>query len=255
MKLLAALLLCASQSWAICASGTLAYYNFNSQSGVDSCGGYNLTTVGSISYQNNLSCPDGSYAPNSFTAANYYNLPTGLINALTGTSEITIEFYTYKVQRVANSYFMKSDHSAGAVADFLLQYGDGVSDNIRVVTNGGTLTWADTSGVGVCRQVAYVGASGYQRLYVGDNGATPTLVSSTAQDGRLTTFPSDAWHIGTFLTVATEFRGSIDNLRFSNVARTSFPTVDPTSVRGTRSPYWENSIRPNLMKPLLPSLP
>lgn len=236
---LALSLFVAREGYALCASGTLAYYSFNALSGADDCNGtYPLTVVGTISYENNLACPNSSYAPNSFTASNYYNLPTGLINALTSTAELTIEFYVYRVSRAANSYIIKADHNAGATEDFLLQYGDGISDNIRIVTNGGTLSYANTSGLNVCRQMAYVGAAGYQKLYIGDNGATPTMVSSTAQDGRLTNYPATACHIGTYLSVATVLNASIDNLRFSNVARTSFPTVD--SVNTARSVYLKN---------------
>lgn len=233
-----ALILLPSFSWAVCASGTVEYWNFSDQSLVGDCFGKTFSATSPV-YSNVGCSPATTFAPISFTSAMNMKVTDSSITSMAAGNAYTWEVYIYKYARVANSYAMCFQIGTGTGQTDCLIVGDGSSDFLTVRTNNTQrVTIAGTDLLNNCVYLAWVGTNTYGQLWKGVNGAAPTVVTGVASTCIMTS-TVDTLVLGTTAGF-TSLSASLNGLRISNVARSSLPTVDPITNNTVRSPYLIN---------------
>ena len=242
MKALLLLLLIASSAWADLTPNTLALYYFELNGNDQSANGYHLTDNGTITFASNIAAPQGTYAVSTFTTTAFYDTPSGLYNALTQTGSFTIEMYAFKYERFPNTYLVSGGNTSPLdVVRVTLQFGDAVGDTITFRAGGNTLIYEPVDDLRMrWNYIAVTGSPSGMSIYLGDTATAAVLVASNGSNGSIAG-DMDRMKIGQFYNVATSGLIALDSLRFSDVARTSFPTTDPSNP--TRAPSLNNVLK------------
>jgi hypothetical protein len=243
MILLLALLVPAC-GWSAIAANTLALYNMEDKT--DSSGnGFTMTDYGAGGVFATEPTPPTGAKSLSITSVNSQLAPAGVYNGLSGISAFTIECYIYKKRPTGVVHIItRSDASAG-LGYFELR----IENNDPGTLNWGTYTgaWqqvtaANAIALNTWYHVAGTYNAGTMRLYI--NG---TEVGTAKTGLASTTGTLSSMRIG--CDTSSYLVGNIDQLRFSTVARTTFPTVDPADVVAVppnASPFLRNLITPIL---------
>ncbi len=225
-----ALLLC-GQLGAGIATGTRAVYNFENNALDGSLNHYDLTNTGPVSFNvTPVPIKQGGYCAGSFDATHYFTPAAGLLSSMSGATRYTIQGWINPSNLVAGRTYVSMDTSGG---DFYIQ-----------ILAAGTVRWNDGSGnydagaglvaATTWTHVACVWNGTNRLVYI--NGAVQT--GSTGQNlGTITSI-----RIGDYKPApgVVAFTGFLDQIRFSNVALTTFPTLD---TPGTRDMPLENSLQ------------
>ncbi len=201
-----------------CAANTISYYPLTSGSlGTDSCGTNNLTVNGSMSYSG-AGCASETSASGIYTDSNYFSAGSGGLNAaFSSQSAYTIEFYVYLV--------------SGANFPVAFSWQDGGNNFIQLnpggplrFVAGATLDGTFNIQNGVCYGVAVTVSGSTRKVYMNN-----TLLNTDAS-GHATGTVTGV-DIGRYIA-STSFavNGYINDVRISNIARTSFPTNDPATT-------------------------
>lgn len=201
------------------ASGTEALYNFENALTDSSGNGRTLTQAGTIPFVTTPTPAQGIYMAGVFTDVNYGTAPAALRTAMSGLSAWTIEFYANTVSRANNPVIISWQ---GTHENFFqqnptsLRWNAGGANNLDIAT--------DHIGTGSNKHVALVCLSSSSRKIFIDNVER----GSNAQDASLGTVLQMT--LGRYyLAGGFSYNGYIDQLRFSSVARSSFPTVDTSN--------------------------
>lgn len=237
MRLALVLTLLAGEAWSRCAVGTYGLWSFE-QDFNDICGTYNALSInGTALYVSSNPPPQHKVFSLSGTAVDA-TMPAALSTAMSALVPWTIQVWAWRqASRVANNYLYGSSLIA-AYGPFV-QVGDDTTDNIRFDTRNASVTpLVYTAGDlrGAWHHIACVGAASNSRLIYLDNA----LVTSDTGNGTHDTV--DTIYIGRFGTVDTALSSFFDQLRISNLALASFPTIDPS---GSASIFVSNGTQLN----------
>lgn len=217
--LLLILLIISKLAWAVCAPGTVAFYKFNpGVELVDSCGNvYPLDAVGTPPYSTTTGlCGAGALKVfGNNTAGNYVETPASMDAVMDGATTWTVEGYVY-YENVTGLKAIMSD-----AANAMLFYTNG-ADFRWFNTPTDTIVFAGGAVVGTCINWAVVATGSATKLYF--DGVEK---ASLAQNN----FDAGGVHFG--IRKATDdlpLSGAyLSQVRISNVVRTFFPTVNPSS--------------------------
>lgn len=243
--LLLALVLVSGQAWGAVAPGTVALWTLDNVLTDSSPNGYTLSMTGTVPFVTTPTPPVGSHAAGVFGGAQYLESANAR-TALNGATSYTIEGYVYFSTLPATRIFSSVGGSTGdsivlaSLANGTFRF---VMDDVRVHdTTAGVFTTA------TWYYWAVVASGTNIKMYVGLPGVTPTKVKDEADADP--SFPAS----GSIVLGALSFslgtlpldNGYLDNIRFSNIARTNLPTMDGASQI---SPYQRNS-NSNWVSPL-----
>jgi hypothetical protein len=206
------------------AANTVALYLLQNNLNDSGPNSYNLSQVGTVPF---VTTPAPAtitpYYAGTFTDTQYFNCPAGLNTAFSSLSNYSIECDVY-----LNSY---------ASQPVVISTTDGALISSLVVGNLGALLYNTGAGF-------LVSANGTAPLTTNFNFAVTwdgvnrkiwkdgAVVATDAVAGA--TLTSNNYRIGTYVTALGIFwTGYVNNVRFSNIARISFPTVDPIETAGS----------------------
>jgi hypothetical protein len=216
------------------APGTIALYEFENN-GLDSSGnGYDLVEVGTVPFQAGGPA-GGAYQAGPFTDTDYFNTPAGFNAALSGLSVWTWEFYVTP-NSVANSPIVLLSVDDGlAFFEILPPPFEGAGKFHRLFARPVLAQSADGEFVvGNTYHVAVVcdgsSVSVYKALYSGGELGPHSLIASAASGATFGTVTDSFVGRSSLAFPTFALDGYVDEMRISNVARTSFPTVDPDNI-------------------------
>jgi hypothetical protein len=229
-------LLSPTLGWSAIAANTDALYDFENGAalGTDTSGnGLTLTNNGST--PQSTTAKVGNYSAGPFTGSTYFSSPAGLDTKMNGKTVYTIEFY------------VKMNAGFASCAPYVITNGN----SYCVIGNNGFIQWL-TAGATLDSAPGKITAGAWQHIALVMTGAAKQIwvdgivVTGTAYSSTLGT--ANAFPIGSFGGIFN-IQGLIDQMRFSNVARTTFPTVDPADTVVTPpdfSPFLRNLLTPFL---------
>lgn len=219
MRLVPALLLAASQSWAALAPGTVAYYPLTADLTDSSPNAYNATATGTVTFE---SVGGRSGATATWGSSNYFSFPAGLRTAMQSLTSWSWEVYVRFGTGGSNNLIFWGTQASDQYA--LGLFAGGATGPFRHA-NVNTL---DTS-TSMSREVWYhlaVSSDGVtRRLYI-DGVQRASAVNGLTMPASITEMVGGVY--GNNKTVDPMI-GHLSGWRFSNINRTTFPTVDPIS--------------------------
>jgi hypothetical protein len=231
--LVIALSLLAGQAWGAVAANTVALWTLQNSLADTSGNGYDLAGS-AAAYSNSLSCVQTySLGP---LGSNKRQGNSSVATAMAADDSWTVEGYIYPT-------------STGT--QFFWCWGDGlgnfggvniVAGKVKYVRNDADKIVSVASvSANTCYYVAVVASSSSAvALYL-----SPANSISQTADNTVSEANAGVWNTGGTFTVGdlgflpnvVPYTGYISGVRVSNVARTSFPTADPTAFISVNSPY------------------
>lgn len=204
------------------APNTVALYNFENN-GLDSSGnGYDLVVNGVVPFTNDpTKVSQGAYAAGQFSDANYFSMPAGFKAAWTGLNAWTVEFYAYVQSFGVNDPVLIDLSDSNGQWTFQIRSNGTfafVTNNQSAINTGAIYAPGTKVNIGITFDGNNV------KIYMNN------VVVATSGNGfpGSTGNPTTDQTLGRFgLLPLFSLAGYLDQLRFSNVARTTFPTVDP----------------------------
>jgi hypothetical protein len=210
------------------APNTVALYNFENNALDSSGNNYSLTNTGGVNFNTTPApIPQGLYdAGGNFSPTTRFQMPSSGTPApgtfyfdFAGLSAYTVEFYVYMNSLATMDVFQIYDDNSFQYGLFVRLNSDG---SITYYSNGSANGLVSPGGViaaGAWYHVAITTDAVNKKIFVNNvlratgpqSGGTPLVVSRQLFIGQ----------------VFVPLNGFLDQFRFSNVARTSFPTIDP----------------------------
>lgn len=210
------------------AANTIGLY-FLANNGTDTSGlGRDLTAVGTPPYVTVPAPPEGTHAVGPLTTVNHFTAPAALRSALDAATAWSGEVWYYKVADTVNAYVWSLD-DAGLTLLMVTNDGGG-NDQIRFRGGAGTELLYVGGGtldiVGAWHHIAEAANASKMEIWL--DGA---LVAFNASSGLVGA--STVMRIGTFNSIVGSINAYCNQMRFSDVVRTSFPTVDTADATGS----------------------
>jgi len=205
------------------AANTIALYNFENNALDSSGNGYDLVTVGTLAYNTTPTpIPQGLMDVGVFSDSNYFDTPGGFKTALSGLAAGTIEGYVY-FNSITNTPMICSWNDS--------------TDNYFYVTAAGALGFTQQSVTNIESAPGLIITGGWYDVAATWDGSNLNIYINNTNVGSVSasyeTQAMTAFLIGRFnLADGFSLDGYMDELRFSSVARTTFPTVDPAPGDG-----------------------
>lgn len=224
-SLLLGFILLAKLGWGVCAPGSMSFLPFQG-SLIDSCGNYLWTNTGTLTYDGTNDCPSGP-GPQMITSFGVGENVVGSSAFRTAfeatATNCTIEFFLYLTAAPTLDVVTRWDDGPVSYAWEISFSSDGADPATLVFRRFSgswvALTSSQTLAVGQCYNIAVTVNGTTGKIYT-DNIQTATGTLNTPVVG-----------ITRFLIggEAADLSGQISGYRVSNVVKTQFPTIDPSS--------------------------
>ena len=230
MRLILALLLLASPVFAV-DGNTVDRWTFEQNANGSS---YNWIENGTLTYNTSPTAPQGTYQIGPFTSGNYLDV--------TSTSSMTAVMNGATAWSAEGFFYFNSLSTEPALFEFYQSAGSNVwvqvtnLGAVRLGINGavGADTATGTIVTGAWYFIAATGTNTGGKLYVSLADNIDSVADATSAGNF--TLPSAIEHITLgklVLAVGRTLNGYLDAVEISKVARTSFPTTDPSGATST----------------------
>lgn len=240
------LLVFASHTWAICATGTTVSWKFNG-SGVDNCGGASASVGGGTPAYSTITAIEGQQSLIT-SDTNYFLWPASVTTTVGAATNYSVESLVYGIG--SPNYPTMLFACTNSQSTLNLTGGVG-----RWISGANILFGVQSIGTGAWYwHILLCTGTTSRKMFTFAYGTTTSVAD--ASDANSGAFTGGTTYIGRNPVGGFTFApGLLQNYRIRTYANTgliptTWPTVDP--VGGQRSPLWVNRQRPKMSPSTIP---